>query len=52
MIGHWLTMAWRVVKADKAFTLITILSLSVGAMAAVLIGSYLHEELNLSLIHI
>ncbi len=46
MFGHWLTMAWRVVKSDKAFTLITMLSLSVGAMAAVLIGSFLHEELN------
>lgn len=42
----WLTVVWRHMLSDKLFTLITILSLSLGAMCAVLVGAYLQEELS------
>ncbi|MEO1175511.1 MAG: ABC transporter permease, partial [Myxococcota bacterium] len=46
MLRHWLVATWRLLKSDRSFSLITILSLALGCGAAVLVGAYLHEELS------
>lgn len=46
MLRHWLVATWRVLRSDRTFSLITVLSLALGCGASVLVGAYLQEELN------
>ena len=46
MLKHWWTSTWRLLKSDRSFSLITILSLAIGWGASVLVGAYLHEEFS------
>jgi putative ABC transport system permease protein len=46
MIRHWLTIAWRAVRGDPVFAVISLLSLVIGCSAALLVGAYLHQELT------
>lgn len=46
MIGHWILSAWRSMRSDKLFAFLSILSLAIGAAAALLVGGYVREELS------
>lgn len=46
MLGHTLAAAWRVLKNDVVFSVLTLTSLAAGCTCALLVGVYVVEELN------
>src|SRR5262245_5334822 len=45
MIQHWFTTGWRSLVANPLFSLITIISLSIGCCGALLVGANIKQHL-------
>ena len=46
MILHWLTTGWRSLVSNPLFSLITIISLSIGCCGALLVGANIKQHLS------
>src|SRR5689334_5818776 len=46
MILHWFTTGWRSLIANPLFSLITIISLSIGCCGALLVGANIKQHLS------
>jgi putative ABC transport system permease protein len=46
MLLHWLTTGWRSLISNPLFSLITIISLSIGAAGALLVGANIRQHLS------
>jgi len=46
MIRNYFKIAWRTLKSKPLFTILNTVGLTIGAMGAMLIGLYIHDELS------
>ena len=46
MFAHWLATAWRSLVANPLFSIITIISLSIGCCGALLVGANIRQHLS------